>query len=156
LARSLPSFYVLSWVQIPLLALIIKMAAYGLNYYVIQALFWIDALFELRDDPKSYLYYYYPEQLATLKKILIELAIPLEVLDEIALKDSTPDLYAVNKLTAEAAYISGILCVLPVYVKSPNSITFSNYPDEKQLWLLHKHVDSYITPYFSRNYSTNS
>ena len=156
LARSLPSFYVFSWVQIPLIALIIKMAAYGLNYYVIQALFWTDALFELRDDPKSYLYYYYPEQLNTLKKIFIELAIPLEVLDEIALKDSTPDLYAVNKLTAEASYISGILCVLPVYIKAPNAITFSKYPDEKQLWLLHKHVDSYITPYFSRNYSTNS
>lgn len=55
---------------------------YGCSYYVQRALFYADALFELRDDPESYLHYYYHEQVLFVRDLMVEMEIPFTLLEE--------------------------------------------------------------------------
>lgn len=126
----------------------------------------MDGLFELRDDPQSYLYYYYSKQLHFLRKAFEVLEVPFTLLEEWALQHSHPNLYLVKKLSYEAEYLSAILSFLPkqaIKSRSGESEIFldpeaegSILRKEKESWLLHKTLDNYLTPYFSRAYSGNS
>lgn len=130
----------------------------------------MDGLFELRDDPQSYLYYYYSKQLHFLQKVFDALEIPFTLLDEWALQHSHPNLYAVEKLTYEAEFLSALISFLPKMrlggEESDKSevrhrlveIARRATPMEKEVdsWLLHRNVDSYLTAYLSRNYSSHS
>lgn len=168
LLRTLPYSGVFFWVQWAILATILRMLNYGYNYYISQAMFWTDMLFELRYDPKSYLHYYYPKQLALLLELFLESGIPLTALDEVVLKESHPDLYLTHKLTAEEDYYALILCTLPHTTITIPTFTFrprlsglrltASYelPEQRPLWILHKSLDSYLGSYFSRQYSTQS
>ena len=163
LQRSFAHFSGFFWIQRWIFAAIIRMLDYGYDYYVLQAMIWTDSLFIFRDDPKSYLYYYYPKQLAILKEIFLETKVPLTVLDEIGVPGPeelaiNKSLYLVDKFSAEESYYTLILCTLRHSFRTPQIIlsTAHDSLEQRPLWLLHKNLDSYLGSYFSRQYSTQS
>jgi hypothetical protein len=55
---------------------------YALEYYIGRVSFGAEILFELRDDPKSYLYYYHSHSLFFLQRSFDALEIPFTLLKE--------------------------------------------------------------------------
>lgn len=139
---------------------------YGCSYYVQRALFYADALFELRDDPESYLHYYYHEQVLFVRDLMVEMEIPFTLLEQWNLEKAHPNLQAVVKLNAESNHFSSILCFVPplreeasdpnpvVEVSEESKVLFTL--QQSSQWLLHRRLDSYFTPYFSRQYARHS
>lgn len=154
--RTLAASSFFFWLQLPLLTLISRVVDHSMKYYVQRGLFWIDGLFELRDDPKSYLYYYYSPQLAQLELRFQSLSLPFTLLQEIDLQHSHPNLYAVTKLNGESLYLSAIVCFVPNMKSKPLAIAPNLSLEENKDWLLHKNLDSYLTSYFSKKYASHS
>lgn len=166
--------------QRPLLLADSRALLQGYHYCVRASLLWTDGLFELRDDPESYLYYYFGEQLNFLQLLLREMEIPFTLLDNLALEKAHPDLYVKHKLTAESDYFSSILCFLPSSMEPGENqhssqlsaeeleeakkadrtarvnASMLSFGKETSLWSQHRSLDSYLTPYFSRHYSSQS
>ena len=115
-----------------------------------------NSLFELRDDPKSYLYYYYSKQLALLQKRFDDISLPFTLLQELDLQYTHPNLYAVNKVHAESFYFSAIVCFVPNMKSKPLAVNRELSLGETKSWLLHKNLDNYLTSYFPRQYATQT